>query len=65
LNNNKPKPIIEKISLTEEQKEEIPVILEGNPTKESIDRQTKRGIKEYLSHLVVEVKKERDKKENR
>jgi hypothetical protein len=41
---NKPTPIIEKISLTEDQKQEINDKLAGRPTKEMIERQTKTGI---------------------
>jgi hypothetical protein len=44
--NNKPNPIIEKIELTEEQKQEVQNIIDGKPSKQLIetwDRQGKRS----------------------
>jgi hypothetical protein len=41
---NKPTPIIEKISFSKEDQENIDALLNGRPSKESIERMEKRGF---------------------
>jgi hypothetical protein len=42
--NNKPKAIVQEIIFTHEQQQEVKDILDGKPSKESIERQQNRGI---------------------
>jgi len=41
---DKPNRTVERIELTEAQKEEIKLILEGKPTKKTIENQKNRGV---------------------
>jgi hypothetical protein len=43
MNTNRPDPIIEKIELTEEQKQEIRDLMDGKPTKKHIEKWDKEG----------------------
>jgi hypothetical protein len=61
---NKPNPIIEKISFSKEDQENIDALLNGRPSKESIERMEKRGfdienwLKRYRSHMQNTEEKE-------
>jgi hypothetical protein len=44
-NNNRPDPIVEKIELTEEQKQEIRDLMDGKPTKKLIEKWDKEGTR--------------------
>lgn len=42
-NNNKPNPVIEKIELSEEQKQEVQDLMDGKPSKQLIEKWNKEG----------------------
>jgi len=52
---NKPKPIVEKILLTEEQKREIDGIMNGRPTQKQISLWKQRGLTRKGRGIILEI----------